>query len=89
MLNGGSHWNFYMLSSMVLDARNSSVIGDLSYSIAPRWRLTFNSTMQQLATASYRDFAMGIARSVFGRDIVFSYSTFNHRFFFDLEAGRF
>ena len=89
LLNGGSRWNFYMLSSTVLDAKNTSLIGDLTYQVLPRWKFSFNSTMQQFASSSYRDYSIGIARTVLGRDVVLAYSTFNHRFFFDLEAGRF
>jgi hypothetical protein len=88
-MSGGSKWDLFLFGSMMLDERNSTLVSDINYVIAPRWHLSLSSTIQQFSTASYRDFSLGIGRTVGGRDIVISYSTFNHRFFFDLQASRF
>lgn len=88
-ISGGSKWDLFLFGSSMLDALNSTLVSDFNYSIAPRWHVNFSSTLQQFTTASYRDFSLGIARTVGGRDVVLSYSTFNHRFYFDLQANRF
>jgi hypothetical protein len=87
--SGGGKWNLFLYGSTLLDAANSSLIGDFNYVIAPRWRLSLSATLQRFATASYRDFEFSLGRSVGGRDLALTYSTFNHRFFFDIEASRF
>jgi len=87
--DGGNRWNFYFFSSVMLDAPTASLFSDLSYSFAPRWRFSLSATLQRFASGLYRDFEFGIARSIGGRDLVLSYSTFTHRIFFDIEASRF
>lgn len=87
--SGGDKWSLYLYGTALLDADNSSIISDFRYTIAPRWHFSLSATIQKYATADYRDFEIGIARSIGGRDLVISYSTFNHRFFFDLQASRF
>ena len=89
VMNGGGKWNLYFYNSTLLDATSSTTIGDFNYSIAPRWRMTLSATMQTYVGAQYRDYQFGFARNIGGRDFVLSYSTFSHRFFFDLEASRF
>jgi hypothetical protein len=88
-VNGGSHWNLFVYNSMFLDANISSTITDFNFAIAPRWRMTLSATLQQFAGSQFRDYQLGFARSLSGRDFVLSYSTYSHRFFFDLEASRF
>jgi hypothetical protein len=87
--SGGDKWSFYLYGTALLDANNTSLISDFRYTFAPRWHFSLSTTIQKYATADYRDFEMGIARSIGGRDLVISYSTLNHRFFFDLQASRF
>jgi hypothetical protein len=88
-MSGGSKWNLFVYNSMFLDASISSTITDFNFAIAPRWRMTLSATLQQFAGSQFRDYQLGFARSIGGRDFVLSYSTFSHRFFFDLEASRF
>jgi hypothetical protein len=89
LMNGGSKWNLYLFSTMALDAKNTSIISDLNYAIAPRWRFNLSTTIQEFATAHYKDFSFGIARTISGRDFLLSYSTLNRRLFFDFQASRF
>jgi hypothetical protein len=88
-MSAGNKWSLYAFGSMMLDAQNSSFVSDLNYQIAPRWRLSLASTLQTFNTAKFKDYTIGIGRSIGGRDFVFSYSTYTHRFFFDLQASRF
>jgi hypothetical protein len=73
----------------MLDSGVTSLLADLSYNFARRWHLSALATIQSFTTGSYRDFQFGIARSIGGRDLLFSYSTYSHRVFFDLQASRF
>lgn len=86
---GGSKWSFYLFSSMMLDAPSTSLFSDLRYEFAPRWRFSLSATLQRFASSMYRDYEIGIARSIGGRDLILSYSTFTHRLFFDIQASRF
>jgi hypothetical protein len=89
LMSGGTKWNLMAFGSTILDGKNMSMVGDFNYAIAPRWRLSVAATLQQVSTASYRDFAFSLARSIGGRDIGITYSTFTHRVYFDLQASRF
>jgi len=89
LASAGTKWNIYLFGSTMLDAPNSSILGELNYSIAPRWRFLFSAAMQQFSTSSYKDFQVGVGRNVGGREVVLSYGTFSHRWFFDLQASRF
>jgi hypothetical protein len=88
-MNGGSKWNLFFYNSMLLDARVSTTIADFNVSVAPRWRLSLSTTLQQFAGSQFRDYQFGFARTIGGRDFLLSYSTYSHRFFVDLEASRF
>jgi hypothetical protein len=88
-MNGGDKWNLFFYNSMLLDARVNTTITDFNFALAPRWRLTLSATLQQFAGSQFRDYQLGFARSIGGRDFVLSSSTYSHRFFFDLEASRF
>jgi hypothetical protein len=89
LMSGGTKWNLMAFGSTILDGKNQSLVGDFNYAIAPRWRLSVAATLQQVSTATYRDFAFSLARSIGGRDIGITYSTFTHRVYFDLQASRF
>ncbi len=89
VMSKGNRFSAFILGSTMLDVQNTNFVTDTSYSFLPRWKLNIATTLQKFAGASYRDLAFGIARTVFGRDLTFSYSTYNHRFFFDVEASRF
>ena len=89
LASAGSKWNFFFYGSSMLDAPSSSLIGDFSYAFLPRYRLTLSTTIQRFAVGTFRDHEIGIGRTIAGREFVLSYSTYNHRFFFNLEAGRF
>ena len=85
----GRKWNANLYNAITLDAPVASVIGDFGFVLAPRWRMWLGATLQQFSLATYRDFELGVARSVGGRDVSVSYSTLSHRFFLDLQASRF
>ena len=89
LASGGSKWNFFFYGSTMLDAPSSSLIGDFSYAFLPRYRLTLSTTVQRFAVGTFTDHEIGIGRVIGGREFILSYSTYNHRFYFNLEAGRF
>ena len=86
MAGAGSKSSLYLFASSMLDAQASSLIADFDYNFIPRWDFSLKASMQRFSTSSYRDFELGFGRSVGGRKLFVSYSTFNHRFFFDLQA---
>lgn len=86
---GGTKWNLYLYDSFLLDAPYSNTVGDLSYLFARRWRLTASANLQKFSGSEYRDYTLGVAWNIGGRDVVLSYSTMNHRMYFDLEASQF
>ncbi|MCC6730527.1 MAG: hypothetical protein IT208_14425 [Chthonomonadales bacterium] len=86
---GDRRWNVYVYSSVMLDAPLSSTMADLGFVFAPRWRLSLTATLQRFSGSSFRDFELGIARTIGGRDLLLSYSTLSHRIFFDIQASRF
>jgi hypothetical protein len=89
-LSGGSaRWGLYLYNTTVLDAGSVSLVGDVFYELAPRWRLALSASSHSYAAGSYSDIIVGLARNIGGRDVVLSYSTLNHRFMLDLEATRF
>src|SRR5262249_45962861 len=89
MTGMNSKTSLYLLASSMLDAQASSLIADFDYNFIPRWDFSLKASMQRFSTSSYRDFEVGFGRSVGGRKLFVSYSTFNHRFFFDLQATRY
>ncbi len=84
-----NRWNFMLYASTMLDAPSSSVVADLNYAFLPRWRWTFSANMHRFVNGNYRDLEFGIGRTLGGREFILSYSTYTHRFFFDLQANRF
>jgi len=84
-----SRWALYLYNTYMLDSGAMSLIGDAQLSIAPRWRLGISASVQRYLDGSYNDIIFGLARNIGGRDVVLSYSTFNHRIMLDLEATRF
>jgi hypothetical protein len=89
LAGAGTKTNLYLFASSMLDAQSSSVIADFDYNFIPRWDFSLRASMQTFSTSSYRDFEIGVGRSIGGRKLYVSYSTFNHRFFFDLQASRY
>lgn len=89
LASAGNKWSMYLYHSRLLDGPSSSTTGDFNFTFAPRWRMALTATMQQYSFSKYQDIEMGIARSIGGRDLVISYSTYNHRIFFNIEASRF
>jgi hypothetical protein len=87
--SAGTKWSLYLYNTMMLDAQSSSTTADFNYTFASRWRVTMSGTMQSFSGSQYRDYDIGIARTLLGKDLLISYSTYNHRVFFDLEASRF
>jgi hypothetical protein len=85
----GSKWRLYIYNSIFLDADSASALADFSYNFARRWRFAASATIQKFASASYQDYEFGLAHNVGGRDLYLSWSTFNHRIFFSIEASRF
>jgi hypothetical protein len=85
----GQKWSLFLYNTLMLDASNASFTGDLSYFLSNRWRLSFVANIQRFSTVNYRDFEMGVAHNIGGREVVVSWSTFNRRLFFDIEASRF
>jgi len=79
----------YLYNTLMLDTGAMSLIGDVQLSLAPRWRLGVSASAQRYLSGSYTDVIVGLARNIGGRDVVLSYSTFNHRIMLDLEATRF
>lgn len=79
----------YLYNTVMLDTGALSLIGDLQFTVAPRWRLGLSASVQRYESGSYSDMVVGVARNIGGRDIVLSYSTFNHRIMLDMEATRF
>ncbi len=82
-------WGLYLYNTAVLDAGVLSIVGDVHYTLAPRWRIAVSASSHRHSVGSYTDIIMSLARNVGGRDVVLSYSTLNHRFMLDLEATRF
>lgn len=89
LASAGTKWNVYLLGSTLLDGPNSSMLGELNYMFAPRWRMLFSATAQKFSTGNYQDFELGLGRNIGGREVVLSYGTFTHRWYFDLQASRF
>jgi hypothetical protein len=89
MASMGSKWNFYLYNTLLLDATSSSTTADFNYVMAPRWTLMLTSTLETFSGSQYRDYDIGLARTILGRDLLVTYSTFNHRMFFSLQAARF
>ncbi len=89
MASMGSKWNFYLYNTLLLDATSSSTTADFNYQLAPRWSLMLTSTLETFSGSQYRDYDIGVARTILGRDLLVTYSTFNHRMFFSLQAARF
>ncbi len=87
--NGGSKWYVMAMASRMLDTGITSLLADTTYNFARRWRVNFTATVQTFTTGSFRDYQVGISRSIGLRDIQLIYSTYSHRFFFDLQASRF
>ncbi|MGC8666789.1 MAG: Ig-like domain-containing protein [Chthonomonadales bacterium] len=86
---GSGRWSTAVSGSMMLDTTSSSLMANVSYTLAPRWHLSLASSLQRFMAGQYRDYELSIGRTLGARELVFSYSTFSHRIFFDLEAGRF
>jgi hypothetical protein len=89
LASAGNKWNFFFYGSTMMDAPNSSLIADFSYAFLPRYRLTLSTTIQRFAVGTFHDHEIGIGRVIGGREFVLSYSTYNHRFYFNLAAGAF
>lgn len=86
---GSGKWSTGVSGSTMLDSSSSSLMANVSYAVAPRWHLGLTSSLQRFMGGQYRDYELSIGRTLGARELVFSYSTFSHRIFFDLEAGRF
>lgn len=84
-----ARWALYFYNTLMVDTGAMSLIGDLQYSLAPRWRVGLSASVQRYQDGSYSDIILALARNIGGRDVVLSYSTFNHRIVVDLEATRF
>ncbi len=89
MAHGSSKWNLMLYASAYVDSNASSLVADFNYAFLPRWRWISTATLQRFTIGSYRDIQFGIGRTVGGREVVIEYSTFSHRIFFDMQAGRF
>jgi hypothetical protein len=89
LASAGNKWSFFFYGSAMLDAPSSSVIADFSYAFLPRYRLSLSTTIQQFAAGRFYDHEIGIGRVIGGREFILSYSTYNHRFYFNLAAGAF
>jgi len=85
----GSKWRLSLYGNTMLDAPNASLIGDFVYAVAPRWRVSLAASISRFFGGTFRDYEVGLSRSLGGRELVLSYSTYHHRFFFDIEASRF
>lgn len=91
-LSTGSYderWGYYLYNTYLLDTGSLSLVGDVSYGLARSWRVGVSASIQRYREGSYSDFIFTLARSLGGRDLVLSYSTFNHRIMLDLQAARF
>jgi hypothetical protein len=64
-------------------------VASADYQFVRRWRLYTNATVQRFAAANYSDLEVGISRSLGGRDVMLSYSTFEHRVMLDLVTTRY
>jgi len=84
-----NRWGLYLYHTYMLDTGALSLISDVYYGIAPRWMLGVSASIQRYAESSYSDFIFSLSRTLGGRDLVLSYSTFNHRIMLDLQATRF
>lgn len=87
--NGGTKWTLFTYASAMLDSKSMSLMSDLSYELLPRWRFSLAATFQRFLGGQYRDYELGIGRTIGGREVRLFYSTFNHRIFFDIQASRF
>lgn len=82
-------WTLFLNGNAMLDTNNLGLFGEFSYTFLPRWRFSLGANLQQFGTATYRDFEFTLGRTVGGRDLSLYYSTFSHRFYFDIQASRF
>ncbi len=87
--SGRNKWYLTLYASDMLDAPNSSLLSDFSYSIAPKWRVALMTTMQQYGAATYKDFDLGLAYDIGGRDVILSWSSLEHRISLRLGAAQF
>lgn len=78
-----------LLGTYTLDAAESGLVVSADYQLVRRWRLYTNATVQRFAAANYSDVEIGISRSLGGRDVMLSYSTFEHRVLLDLVTTRY
>ncbi|MCX6358210.1 MAG: hypothetical protein NT029_00230 [Armatimonadetes bacterium] len=78
-----------LLGTYTLDAAESGLVASADYQFVRRWRLYTNATVQRFAAANYSDVEFGISRSLGGRDVMLSFSTFEHRVMLDLVTSRY
>lgn len=77
------------LGSMALDAPSRNVVGQLSYQMAPKWRLDLLHTMFQYGGLGDFDYQFGVARELGGREMGVYWSRRRHRWLFQFGAARF
>ncbi|NUQ69800.1 MAG: hypothetical protein HUU17_03175 [Chthonomonadales bacterium] len=85
-----SRWGLYLYNTYMLDTQALSFIGDLQFTLAPRWRFGISASVQEyVAGGGYSELIFGLARNIGGRDIVLSYSTYLRKVMLNLEAAHF
>ncbi|MBM3493654.1 MAG: hypothetical protein FJX72_04930, partial [Armatimonadetes bacterium] len=65
--SSSSRLGLYVYNTMVLDTGALSLVGDVQYSLDPRWRIALSASAQRYSSGSYSDIIVGLARNIGGR----------------------
>jgi hypothetical protein len=75
--------------TMAFDAPSRSSLVQLSYQVAPKWRIEALHSLFKGGGFDDTDYQLGIVREIAGRDLAIYWSHREHRFLFEFGAGRF
>jgi hypothetical protein len=77
------------LGSAALDGRSHHTLAQVSYQVAPKWRLEVLHTMFRFGGFDDYDMQFGISRAIGSRDLGIYWSRREHRFIVEFGAARF
>jgi len=77
------------LANMALDAESRNSLAQLSYQVAPGWRLEMLHSMFKFGNQGNFDYQFGISRAIGNRDLSVYWSRREHRFIVEFGAARF
>jgi len=77
------------LGTMALDAQSRNSIFQVSYQLAPKWRVDALHSLFQFGQFGQFDYQLGIARAIGSREMAVYWSHQEHKFLFQFGASRF